>query len=66
VLPVTYSDWNESKLTDEALVLDITLHLQELGNNITAEKVIEFLAWSDIVERHGITKKSVSIQLINI
>jgi hypothetical protein len=43
-------------LTDEALALDLTLYLQELGNFITAEKVVAFLAHPDVKARHMITK----------
>ena len=54
VLP--YGGWNESILADEDLVSDINLYLQELGNNITAQKIVEFLAQLEVKEKHGITK----------
>ena len=57
VLPVNpYGDWNESMLVDEDLATDINLHLQELGSNISACKVVDFLARPDVKEKHGITK----------
>ncbi|KAF8055691.1 hypothetical protein FPV67DRAFT_1679827 [Lyophyllum atratum] len=43
-------------LIDEDLVNDITLYLQELGNNITAQKLVQYLARPDIKEKHSITK----------
>jgi hypothetical protein len=49
VLPVNpYGGWNESMLADEDLVSDINLYLQELRNNITAWKIVEFLAWLEV------------------
>ncbi len=58
VLPVNpYGDWNESMLVNEDLAQDLNLHLQELGKDITAEKVVEFLWRNDIKLNHGITKK---------
>lgn len=41
-------------LDDEGLAQDLGLYLQELGNKITPEKVVEFLARDDIKEKHGI------------
>lgn len=51
-----YGDWNESMLTDEDLVNDICLHLQELGKDITAGKLATYLARPDVMEKHGITR----------
>ncbi|KAJ7233607.1 hypothetical protein B0H12DRAFT_1028362, partial [Mycena haematopus] len=57
LLPVNpFGDWNESLLVNEGLCTDIKLHLQEIGNHITAEKVVEFLALPEIMEKHGITR----------
>ena len=57
IVPVNpYGNWNESMLVDEDLTSDISLYLQELGNNISARKVVDFLATPDIKDRHGITK----------
>jgi len=59
VLPVNpYGEWNESMLADEDLTVDINLHLQELGKNISAMKIVKFLAQPDVKEKHGITKQS--------
>jgi len=52
----TYGEWNESLLADEAMALDLTLHLQELGNFIMAEKVVAFLTRPDVKAQHMITK----------
>ena len=57
VLPLNpYGEWNESMLIDEDLCVDINLHLQELGNKITAEKLVNFLARPEVKEKHGINK----------
>ncbi|KAJ6448581.1 hypothetical protein C8R45DRAFT_1115184 [Mycena sanguinolenta] len=52
-----YGYWNNSMLVDEDLKSDINLYLQELGKDITAEKLVLFLAREDIVTKHGITSK---------
>lgn len=51
-----YGDWNESLLADEDVATDINLYLQEIGNDITAEKVVKYLARPEVMEKHGITK----------
>ncbi|PBK94278.1 hypothetical protein ARMGADRAFT_1045736 [Armillaria gallica] len=51
-----YGDWNESLLVNEDLTQDINLHLQELGKDITAEKVVNLLASLEIRAKHGITR----------
>lgn len=38
-----YGEWNESMLADEDLANDIRLHLQSLGKEITADKLVEYL-----------------------
>lgn len=43
-------------LCDQDLAGDIMLHLQELGDNITAAKVIAYLERSDVRAKHGISK----------
>ena len=43
-------------LVDEDLVNDINLYLQEIGNEISASKVMEYLACNEVKEHHGITK----------
>lgn len=58
ILPINpYGEWNESMLMDEDLASNINLHLQELGKNISAKKIIEFLKRSDVMDKHGITRK---------
>ncbi|KAF8057783.1 hypothetical protein FPV67DRAFT_1360849, partial [Lyophyllum atratum] len=57
VLPVNpYGDWNETMLVDEDLINDINLYLQELGLNITAAKLVEYLARPEVKEKHAITR----------
>ncbi|KAJ7435717.1 hypothetical protein B0H11DRAFT_1674264, partial [Mycena galericulata] len=58
VLPLNpYGYWTTSMLVDEELNSDITLYLQELGKDITAHKLTEFLARPDVMQKHGISKK---------
>jgi hypothetical protein len=58
VLPINpYGDWNESMLVDEDLCNDINLYLQEIGKEISAKKLMEFLAREDIRSKHGIEKE---------
>jgi hypothetical protein len=58
VLPVNpYGDWNESMIEDDGIAQDLAIHLQSLGKDITARKVVEFLSRNDVMEKHGITKK---------
>ncbi|EDR09574.1 uncharacterized protein LACBIDRAFT_326022 [Laccaria bicolor S238N-H82] len=58
ILPINpYGDWNQTMLADEDLPSDINLHLQELGKDITAGKIVEFLAHPEVKLKHGITKK---------
>lgn len=57
ILPINpYGQWNESMLVDEDLANDINLYLQEIGKEISARKLMEYLARDEIKERHGITK----------
>ncbi|KAF8175615.1 hypothetical protein K438DRAFT_1608260, partial [Mycena galopus ATCC 62051] len=57
ILPLNlYGYWNTSMLIDEDLKTDINLFLQELGKDITAEKLVEFLARQDIMIKHGISR----------
>lgn len=56
VLPINpYGEWTESLLANEDLSNDINLYLQELGNKITAEKLVDFLSTPEIQEKHGIS-----------
>ncbi|KAJ7150703.1 hypothetical protein C8R46DRAFT_847610, partial [Mycena filopes] len=58
ILPVNpYGYWNTSMLVDEDLKNDIELHLQELGSDITAEKLVQFLGREEVMLKHGITSK---------
>ncbi|THU79173.1 hypothetical protein K435DRAFT_875794 [Dendrothele bispora CBS 962.96] len=43
-------------LADEDLCNDINLYLQEIGNDITAEKLVSYLARDDVREKHGISQ----------
>ncbi|KAJ3575337.1 hypothetical protein NP233_g1146 [Leucocoprinus birnbaumii] len=55
VLPINpYGEWCESLLVDEDLCHEINLFLQSLGDQITAQKLANFLSQPDIKERHGI------------
>ena len=58
ILPINlFGDWNQSMLLDEDLALDINLYLQTLGKEISALKLVAFLAWPDVCLKHGIMKK---------
>ena len=58
ILPINpFGDWNQSMLLDEDLASDINLHLQTLGKEISARKLVAFLARPDVRLKHGITKK---------
>ncbi|KAJ7146839.1 hypothetical protein C8R44DRAFT_598842 [Mycena epipterygia] len=43
-------------LVNEDLATDINLYLQEIGNDITAEKVKLYLGRPEVMEKHGVTK----------
>ena len=63
VLPINpYGNWNQSMLVDEDLCNDLNLYLQELGKDITAEKVAEYLSRPEVKEKHGISK-TISIRM---
>ncbi|KAE9386425.1 hypothetical protein BT96DRAFT_960583 [Gymnopus androsaceus JB14] len=58
VIPINpYGNWNESMLGDEDITADINEHLQSLGKEITAQKLVTFLASPEMMEKHGIEKK---------
>ena len=58
ILPVNpYGEWNQTMLVNKDLASDINLHLQELSKDITAAKIVKFLARPDVKLKHGITKK---------
>ncbi|KAJ7187586.1 hypothetical protein GGX14DRAFT_580946 [Mycena pura] len=57
LLPINpYGNWKDTMLLDEDLAVDINLYLQELGKDITADKLRLFLARPEVMEKHGITK----------
>ena len=58
ILPINmFGDWNQSTLLDEDLASDINLYLQMLGKEISARKLVDFLAWTDVCLNHRIMKK---------
>ncbi|KAI3998438.1 hypothetical protein K525DRAFT_214660, partial [Schizophyllum commune Loenen D] len=57
VLPINpYGQWTESMLADEDLTNEVTLHLQELKDNVTAEKLTLFLRRPEIKEKYQIDR----------
>ncbi len=57
MLPINpYGSFKESMLVNQDLAQDINLHLQELGKDITALKVVEYLGRSEVKDKYGITK----------
>lgn len=58
VLPINpYGNWNKSMLGNEDIAADVNKYLQSLGTEITAEKLVTFLASLEMVEKHEIEKK---------
>lgn len=56
-LPVNpCGDWNQTMLIDEDSSNDINLYLQEIGKDVSVKKVVNFLAWEEVKQKHGITK----------
>ena len=56
-LPVNpYGDWNQTMLIDEDLSNDINLYLQEIGKDVLAKKVVNFLSREEVKQKHSITK----------
>ncbi|KAJ7097672.1 hypothetical protein C8R44DRAFT_643180, partial [Mycena epipterygia] len=51
-----YGEWNETMLADEDLANDIRLHLQSLGKEITAEKLVNYLNDLEVRVEHNIDK----------
>ncbi|KAJ7112339.1 hypothetical protein C8R44DRAFT_561995, partial [Mycena epipterygia] len=51
-----YGDWNESMLADEDLADDVRLHLQSLGKEITADKLVDYLNDPVMRAEHNIDK----------
>lgn len=57
VLPINpYGSWCVSMLADEDLAEDIHLHLQQLGNYITAEGLMKYLHHPEVKLKHGIDR----------
>ncbi|KAF8903966.1 hypothetical protein CPB85DRAFT_1180931, partial [Mucidula mucida] len=57
LLPINpYGSFKESMLANQDLLQDINLHLQELEKDITALKVVEYLAQPEVKDKYGITK----------
>jgi hypothetical protein len=57
ILPLNpYGYWNTSMLVDE-LKADIDTYLQEVGKDITAEQLVEYLWGEDVIQKHGIARK---------
>jgi len=57
VLPLNpYGNWNESMLVDEDLVNEISLYLQEIGREISAKKLMEFISRPGIKEKYCLEK----------
>lgn len=51
-----YGDWNESMLADEDLANNIQLHLQSLGKEISANKLVQYLNDPAVRAEHHIDK----------
>lgn len=59
ILPVNpYGSWNTTMLADENVTTDVLNFLQSLGDEITAEKLMNLLNEPEFRVRHGITKMS--------
>ena len=56
-LPVNpYGNWNESLLVDEDLTNDLSLYLMEIGKEISAKKLMNYLNSDPVRSKHGIEK----------
>lgn len=57
MLPVNpYGNWNESLLVEEDLTNEISLYLMEIGKEISATKLMEFINNENIRLKYGIEK----------
>jgi hypothetical protein len=55
ILPINpYGDWNKSLLVNEDLVNEISIYLLSLKNDITTNKLMDFLHRTDVKEKYGI------------
>ncbi len=56
-LPVNpYGNWNESILVDEDLTNDLSLYLMEIGKEISAKKLMNYINSDAIRSKHGIER----------
>ena len=59
MLPLNpYGDWNETMLINEDLTNEISIYLLSISNEISGEKLRDFINSDDIMSRHGIDQKS--------
>ncbi|KAF8156091.1 hypothetical protein B0H34DRAFT_676160 [Crassisporium funariophilum] len=57
VLPINpYGDWNESLLVNENIVNELSIYLLSLGNEILAQKLMDYLHQPDVKEKYGIER----------
>ncbi|KAF9043718.1 hypothetical protein BDZ89DRAFT_943424 [Hymenopellis radicata] len=57
ILPLNpYGSWNTTMLENEDLAEEIKLHLQELGDNISAEKLVIFLSDPALKDKYGLSR----------
>jgi hypothetical protein len=50
-------DWNETMLVNKDLTNEIKIYLLSIGNEISGEKLRDFINSDDIMSRHGIDRK---------
>ena len=51
-----FGAWNQSMLVNKDLANDLNLYLQEIGKDVTAKKLAEYLVHPEVKEKHGITR----------
>ena len=57
VLPFNvYGTWNKSRLDDEDLRQELSVHLQSIGKYISAMDIVRYLDQPEVKARHGIKK----------
>jgi hypothetical protein len=55
MLPLNpYGDWNKTMLVNEDLTNEISIYLLSIGNEISGEKLCDFINSDDIMSWHGI------------
>ena len=58
MLPLNpYGDWNETMLVNEDLTNEINIYLLSIGNEISGEKLRDFVNSDDVRSWHGIDRK---------